>query len=57
MQQQQAPEGLAKDIAAFDKKPGSARRLIEAYGLGILHGREMAGAEATADKERDEKPA
>jgi len=36
------PETLAKDTAIYGKLPEDKKKLIEAYGLGVLHGVEIA---------------
>ena len=36
--QEQMPAGMAKDTATFGRLPDDKKKLVEAYGLGVLHG-------------------
>ena len=48
---EKAPPGLAKDTALFAKVPVDKQRLIEAYGLGLLHG--ALGCETDKPEEKE----
>ena len=48
--QEQIPHDTAKAVALFGKIPDVGKKMIDAYGLGLLHGEQIA--KEGADKEQ-----